>query len=390
MARPVLRTALCDLLGVEYPFLLAGMGPVAGGIVGPVATAELAAAVSNAGGLGVLGGSGYGPERLREEINKVRGLTDKPFGVDLLLPANYMGSAADKPPLADPRELVPAEVSDGLKSILADLDVPWIEAPPVVTETRPTLRGKQGGMSDAQMEVVIEEKVPVFAAGLGTPAPWLDRLHANGTVVLSLVGNVKNAKRVADAGVDAVVAQGTEAGGHTGRIGTLPLVTQAIEAIDPVPVIAAGGIASGRGMAAMLAAGAAGVWVGTAFLVSEEANQPKAQLERILAATEEDTKITRLYSGKTMRNIRNPLIDAWEASGIRALPMGVQGIVIRDMAHSLRQAGREDLLMNAAGQIAGMLDEVRPASVIFEQIIGETVEILTDRLPATVTAGVGK
>ena len=390
MARPVLRTALCDLLGVEYPFLLAGMGPVAGGIVGPVATAELAAAVSNAGGLGVLGGSGYGPERLREEINKVRGMTDKPFGVDLLLPANYMGAAAAKQPLADPSELVPAEVSDGLRSILADLDVPWIEAPPVAVETRPTLRGKQGGMSDAQMEVVIEEKAPVFAAGLGTPAPWLDRLHANGTVVLSLVGNVKNAKRVADAGVDAVVAQGTEAGGHTGRIGTLPLVTQAIEAIDPVPVIAAGGIASGRGMAAMLAAGAAGVWVGTAFLVSEEANQPKAQLERILAATEEDTKITRLYSGKTMRNIRNPLIDAWEASGIRALPMGVQGIVIRDMAHSLRQAGREDLLMNAAGQIAGMLDEVRPASVIFEQIIGETVEILTDRLPATVTAGVGK
>ena len=388
MARPVLRTALCDLLGIEYPFILAGMGPVAGGIVGPVATAELAAAVSNGGGLGVLGGSGYGPERLREEINKIRGLTDKPFGVDLLLPANYMGEAAKKPPPADPRELVPADVRDGLKAILADLDVPWLEAPPVETETRPTLQGRGGGMSDAQMEVVIEEKVPVFAAGLGSPAPWIDRLHANGTVVLSLVGNVKNAERVAHAGVDAVVTQGTEAGGHTGRIGTLPLVTQAIEAIDPVPVIAAGGIASGRGMAAMLAAGAAGVWVGTAFLVSEEANQPPAQLKRILAATEEDTKITRLYSGKTMRNIRNPLIDAWEDSGIRALPMGIQGIVIRDVAHSLRQAGREDLLMNAAGQIAGMLNEVRPASTIMEEIIGETVEILSDRLPATVTASV--
>ncbi len=388
MARPLLRTALCDLLGVEYPFLLAGMGPVAGGVVGPVATAELAAAVSNGGGLGVLGGSGYGPERLREEIHKVRTLTAKPFGVDLLLPANYMGDAAKKPPPANPRDLVPADVRDGLKAILAALDVPWVEAPPVETDTRPVLQGRGGGMSDAQMEVVIEEKVPVFAAGLGSPAPWLDRLHANGTVVLSLVGNVKNAKRVADAGVDAVVVQGTEAGGHTGRIGTLPLVTQAIEAIDPVPVIAAGGIGSGRGMSAMLAAGAAGVWVGTAFLVSEEANQPPAQLKRILAATEEDTKVTRLYSGKTMRNIRNPLIDAWEESGIRALPMGVQGIVIRDVAHSLRQAGREDLLMNAAGQIAGMLSEVRPASVIMEEIIGETVEILSDRLPATVTARV--
>lgn len=388
MARPVLRTALCDLLGIEYPFLLAGMGPVAGGIVGPVATAELAAAVSNGGGLGVIGGSGYGPDRLREEINKVRSLTDRPFGVDLLLPSNYMGEAAKKPPPADPRELVPDEVRDGLKAILAGLDVPWLEAPPVETDTRPTLQGRGGGMSDAQMEVVIEEKVPVFAAGLGSPAAWLDRLHANGTVVLSLVGNVKNAERVAHAGVDAVVAQGTEAGGHTGRIGTLPLVTQVIEAIDPVPVIAAGGIASGRGMAAMLTAGAAGVWVGTAFLVSEEANQPKAQTDRILAATEEDTRITRLYSGKTMRNIRNPLIDAWEDSGLRALPMGVQGIVIRDVAHSLRQAGREDLLMNAAGQVAGMLNEIRPASTIMEEIIGETVEILSDRLPATVTARV--
>ena len=139
----------------------------------------------------------------------------------------------------------------------------------------------------------------------------------------------------------------------------------------------------------MLAAGAIGVWCGTAFLVSEEANQPKAQLERILAATEEDTKISRLYSGKTMRNIRNPLIDAWEASGIRALPMGVQGIAIRDMAHSLRQAGREELLMNAAGQIAGMLHEVRPAATILEEIIAEAVEILTQRLPATVTAKSG-
>ncbi len=189
MARPILHSPLCDLVGVEYPVVLAGMGPVAGGSVGPVATAELAAAVSNAGGLGVLGGSGHGPERLREEIAKLRSLTDKPFGVDLLLPANYMGPAATAKPPADPRELVPAEVTDGLKRMLADLGVPWVEAPPVPTATRPALRGEGGGMSDAQMEVVIEEKVPVFASGLGSPAHWLDRLHANSTVVFSLVGN---------------------------------------------------------------------------------------------------------------------------------------------------------------------------------------------------------
>lgn len=383
MARPVLHTAFCDLAGVEYPITLAGMGPVAG--VGPVASAELAAAVSNAGGLGVIGGSGYDPERLRGEIVRARALTDKPFGVDLLLPANYLGEAADRPPPADPRELVPAEVWEGLRAMLATLDVPWVEAP----TDRPAPAGRGGGMSDEQMEVVIEERVPVFASGLGSPAPWLDRLHANGTLVLSLVGNVKNARRLADAGVDVIVAQGTEAGGHTGRIGTLPLVTQVIRAVAPLPVVAAGGIGDGRGVAAMLAAGATGVWCGTAFLVADEASQPRAQVERILAATEEDTRVTRLYSGKTMRNIRNPLIDAWEASGIRALPMGVQTIAIRDVVHSLRAAGRDDLHMSPAGQIAGMLTETRPAAAILESIVAETVDILTERLPATVTARAG-
>ncbi|GAB4325892.1 MAG: nitronate monooxygenase family protein [Dehalococcoidia bacterium] len=383
MARPVLRTQLCDMLGIEYPVVLAGMGPVAGGISGPVATAELVAAVSNAGGLGVLGGAGYGADRLREEIHKVRSMTDRPFGVDLLLPSNYMGGAAaggEAP--RDPRELIPRETREGLKRMLEDLGVPWEEAPAVQAPPRPAT----GGLSDAQMEVVIEEKVPVFASGLGSPAQWVDRLHANGTKILSLVGNVKNAKRVADAGVDVVVAQGTEAGGHTGRIGTLALVPQVIDAVAPTPVVAAGGIADGRGLAAMLACGAIGVWCGTAFLVAEEANQPRMQQERILAATEEDTRVTRLYSGKTMRNITNPLIEAWEASGLKALPMGIQGLLIRDVVHSVRKAGREDLLMNAAGQISGMLHEVQPARAILEKMVAEAAEIIARKLPQTVTA----
>lgn len=265
MARPVLRTALCDMLGIEYPVILAGMGPVAGGITGPVATAELVAAVSNAGGLGVLGGAGYGAERLREEINRVRSMTDRPFGVDLLLPSNYMGGAASGEMPRDPRDLIPKETYSGLKKIAEDLGIEWQEAPrqPVATAPRP--RG--GGMSDEQMEVVIEEKVAVFASGLGSPAPWIERLKANGTKVLCLVGNVKNARRVAGIGADAVVAQGTEAGGHTGRIATLALVPQVIDAVAPTPVIAAGGIADGRGLAAALAMGAVGVWCGTAFQI---------------------------------------------------------------------------------------------------------------------------
>jgi len=372
------------MLGIEYPIILAGMGPVAGGISGPVATSDLVAAVSNAGGLGVLGGAGYTPERLREEINKLRGMTDKPFGVDLLLPSNFMGGAASGEMPRDPRELIPAETYNGLRKMAESLGIEWQQMPRQ-PEAIPQRR-QGGGMSDAQMEVVIEEKIEVFASGLGNPAPWVNRLHANGTKILSLVGNVKNAKRVADAGADVVVAQGTEAGGHTGRIATLALVPQVIDAVAPTPVVAAGGIADGRGIAAALAMGAIGVWCGTAFLVAEEANQPEMQKQRILAATEEDTRVTRLYSGKTMRNITNPLIEAWEASGIQALPMGLQGLLIQDLVYSARKAGREDLLMNAAGQVSGMLQRVRPAADILHDMVAGAAEILGRTLAATITA----
>jgi nitronate monooxygenase len=386
MARPVLRTELCDMLGIEYPVVLAGMGPVAGGLTGPVATAPLAAAVSNAGGLGVLGGAGFGPDRLREEINNIRSMTDKPFGVDLLLPSNYMGGAASGEVPRDPRELVPEETRAKLRKIAEDLGVEWKEAPrPAATATAERPR-PAGGMSDAQMEVGIEEKIPVFASGLGTPAPWMDRLHANGTKVLCLVGNVKNAKRVAASGADVVVAQGTEAGGHTGRIATLALVPQVIDAVAPTPVIAAGGIADGRGIAASLAMGAIGVWCGTAFLVSEEANQPELQKQRVLAAGDEDTRITRLYSGKTMRNITNPLIEAYEAANIQALPMGLQGLLIQDLVYSVRQAGRNDLLMNAAGQASGLLNQIRPAADILHDMVAGAAEILDRGLKSRVTA----
>lgn len=387
MSRPVLRTALCDLLGIEYPVVSAGMGPVGGGMQGPAATVELAAAVSNAGGLGVLGGAGFGPEKLRSEIHRLRGMTNRPFGVDLLLPSNYMGGAASGEMPRDPRELIPAATYAGVRKMTEDLGIAWQQAPPAPEPARRPRAG--GGMSDEQMEVVIDEKIPVFAAGLGTPGPWMERLHANGTKVLSLVGNVKNAKRVAAAGVDVVVAQGTEAGGHTGRIATMALVPQVVDAVSPTPVVAAGGIADGRGLAAAIALGAIGVWCGTAFLVSNEAAQPEIQKQRILAATDEDTRVTRLYSGKTMRNITNPLIEAWEASGIQALPMGLQGLLVQDLVYSVRKAGREELLMNAAGQISGLIHEVRPARDVLNDIVRGAADIFARKFPANVTADPG-
>jgi len=368
------------------------MGPVAG-VGAPVATAELAAAVSNAGGLGVLGGVAYPPDALRAEIQKVRSLTDKPFGVDLLLAPNFLvprGRSAGQGERAPrPAPKLPAEHVATVRKIAEELGIPWQEAP------RSGAVGSIGSWipegqsyAGAQMEVIVEQEVPVFASGLGTPAPFADVLKKHGIPILSLVGTVRAARQVAEGGADFVVAQGTEAGGHTGRIGTLALLAQVMEAVAPVPTLAAGGVASGRALAGVLAMGAVGAWVGSAFLVSDEANQPDLQKQRILDAEAEDTVVTRLYSGKTMRNVSNPLIEAWEASGLRALPMGLQGALIRDLQYSIEQAGRHELLMNAAGQTVGMLKKRRPAAEILEELVADAAAILGRDLAARVTASV--
>lgn len=385
MPRPTLRTGFCDRVGVEYPVVLAGMGPVAG-TGEPVATGELVAAVSSAGGLGVLGGVAYSPEALRAEIRKIKSLTDKPFGVDLLLSPNFL---MPKPkgatvPTAPARDQLPQEHRDAIARIAESLEIELVEAPPDDEVMGDWIEpGKS--WAGSQIEVLIEEGVPVFASGLGTPAVFADELKANGVTILSLVGTVRAAAQVAADGADYVVAQGTEAGGHTGRIGTLALLPQVMDAVAPKPVIAAGGIAGGRALAGVLALGAEAAWCGSVFLVSNEANQPDLQKDRILAAAAEDTIVTRLYSGKTMRNVSNPLIEAWEREGLQALPMGAQGVLIRDLQHSVRLAGRNELLMNAAGQTAGMLKARRPAAEILEEMVAEAAEALDAGLRNRVT-----
>lgn len=378
MSKPVLHTVLCDMLNIEYPVLLAGMGPTVGGGVGGVAGTELVAAVSNAGGLGVLGAAGFPPDRLEEQISQIQDLTDRPFGVDILVPSN----TAQRPPKSerpkDPRDLLPAEQQQAMDSIREGLALPEARAP------RADIRLPRFAPQD-QVDAIVGMKVPVLATGLGNPAPFSEQVHEAGGLVISLVGNVKNARRVADGGADIVVAQGHDAGGHTGRIGTMALLPQVLDAVS-VPVVAAGGIADGRGIAAALAMGCVGVWCGTVFIPTKEANLDDFRKQRILDASEEDTRVTRIYSGKTMRNVTNELIEAWEDSGSRALPMGLQGLLVADIMESAKQAGREDLLMNAAGQISGLLHEIRPAGEVLEGMVAEAVEILNRRLPEAVTA----
>ena len=383
MSKPVLHTVLCDLLDIEYPIVLAGMGPTVGGGQAGVAGPELVAAVSNAGGLGVLGAAGFPPDRLEQAIKRIQDLTDRPFGVDILLPSNVAPrpkrEQRERP--SDPRELLPEDHRAAIGGIREALELPDVEAP------RADVRTPRFTPQD-QVDAITGLQVPVLATGLGNPAPYVDQVHEAGGKVISLVGNVKNARRVADGGADIVVAQGHEAGGHTGRIGTMALLPQVLDAAAPKPVVAAGGIGDGRGLAAALAMGCAGVWCGTMFIPTQEANLDEFRKRRILAARDEDTRVTRLYSGKTMRNITNELIEAWEDSGTEALPMGLQGLLIADIAEAAKQGDRQDLLMNAAGQISGLLEEIRPAAEVLEEMVAEAVEIFEQRLPANVRAAV--
>ena len=235
-----------------------------------------------------------------------------------------------------------------------------------------------------QIDVIVGMGVPVLATGLGDPAPFMAQLRDAGTIVISLVGNVKAARRVLAAGVDAVVAQGSEAGGHTGRIGTMALLPQVLDVAGDTPVIAAGGIGDGRGLAAVLAMGCAGAWCGTVFIATDEAAQDAARKARIVAANDESTKVTRLYSGKTMRNITNPLIEAWEESGIKALPMGMQSALIAPLLRGAEASGHSDYSMLAAGQVSGLVKSVRPAGEVLAEMVADASSLLSSGLAANI------
>jgi NAD(P)H-dependent flavin oxidoreductase YrpB (nitropropane dioxygenase family) len=208
--------------------------------------------------------------------------------------------------------------------------------------------------------------------------------HAAGMKVLGIAGNVKNVRRIAQSGTDLVVAQGYEGGGHTGTIGSIALWPQAIDAASPTPIIAAGGIGDGRGLAAALVMGCAGVWVGTRFLASNEGGALDVQKERIIEASDEDTRRTYLYTGKTSRAIYNKFHDLWEKSGLEPLPFPTQGIFASAMVEMFNNAEKKDYMGPFSGQISGLIKEIKPAALILEDMVEEAADILTRKMPETV------
>ncbi|MBN1365946.1 MAG: nitronate monooxygenase [Syntrophaceae bacterium] len=378
MKRAVLRTKLCDMLGIEYPIISAGMGPT---LIGEPngAPVELVVAVSEAGGLGVLGGAGFSIDELQQAIREIKAQTGKPFGVDLLLPKNLMTfEGFNEPiPLMTLIEQLPQPYLDWFHKVKAEMNLPDID---LMVKPNTTVM-----LPNEAIRICIEERVPLFCAGLGNPGFMVKEAHAQGMKVLGISGNTKNAQRMAESGVDLLVAQGYEAGGHTGRIGTMALLPQVIDSVAPIPVLAAGGIGDGRGLAAALAMGCVGVWVGTRFLATVEGGAMDLCKKRILESTDEDTRVSKLYTGKTSRANYTRFHDLWDASGLEALPFPIQVLLCSVMLGSFVKGNKPDYISGFAGQISGLIHTVISAHQVVEEMVTEAVEILTEKLPQTVT-----
>jgi len=381
MSRRILRTRLCDILDIEYPILSAGMGPsMVGEKTG--APVELVVAVSEAGGLGVLGAAGYSVDEMHDAIREIKKLTDKPFGVDLLLPDQII-RAGDAPedgpgemPLNDILKTLPEAHYNWMMNIKKEMRLPDIDLNVNLKST--TLR------PHAAIKVCIEESVPLFCSGLGNPGFMVGDARKAGMKVLGIAGNTKNVRRIAESGADLVVAQGHEGGGHTGRIGSLALWPQAIDAASPTPVLAAGGIGDGRGLAAALAIGCVGVWVGTRFLASNEGGALDVQKKTIVNATDEDTRRSYLYTGKTSRVTYNRFHDLWETSGLDPLPFPTQVMVASAMNEMFIRAKKEDYVGQFAGQVSGLIKEIKPASEILNDMVEAAADIIARKLSDTV------
>jgi NAD(P)H-dependent flavin oxidoreductase YrpB (nitropropane dioxygenase family) len=358
-----MRTALCEQLGIEHP------------VFGFTPSEHVAAAISRSGGLGVLGCVRFNDAT---ELDQVLTWMDKntdgrPYGIDVVMPAKVPAEGA----AVDLDQLIPAGHKEFVDQTLLRLGVPPL---PEDTPARDGVLGWLHSVARAQVEVALAHPARLIANALGSPpADVIDRAHARGMLVAALAGKAAHARSHVAAGVDIVVAQGYEAGGHTGEIASMVLVPEIVDAVGAdVPVLAAGGIGTGRQIAAALALGASGAWLGSAWLItSEYANlSPLPGLQQaLIAATSSDTVRSRIYSGKPARLLRNSWTRAWEEPGApEALPMPLQNLLVAEAHQRLMRSGNPDVLPMPVGQIVGRMNEVRPVADVMRSLVTELEE----------------
>ena len=363
-----LRTPLCDRFGIEHP------------IVGFTPSEYVAAAISKAGGLGVLGCVRYNDaDEVEAALTWMDANTDgRPYGVDVVMPAKVPAEGTQ----VDFGLMIPVGHKEFVDHTLRRLGVPPL---PADQERRDGVLGWLHSVARAHVEVALDHPVALIANALGSPPDdVIAAAHDHGIAVAALAGKAEHAARHVSRGVDIVVAQGYEAGGHTGEIASMVLVPEIVDAVGATtPVLAAGGIGCGRQVAAALALGAVGAWMGSAWLVTSEYQQlsaaPAVQ-QALLKATSSDTVRSRIYSGKPARLLKNRWTDAWEQKGApEPLRMPLQNLLVSEAHQRLMRSGQPDVVPMPAGQIVGRISEIRPVADVMAELIRETAEVL-DRL----------
>lgn len=354
-----LHTPLCDKLGIEYP------------VVAFTHCKDVAVAVINSGGFAVLGEALHTPDEIAADIKWIRErIGGKPFGIDLVLPASMPAEKS----VAELLAMIPQEQRDFEQHIKRKYNVP----DPKIAPNIHVWGGLDQKRAMDQLEVIFDERVPVFASGLGSPAFLLKRAHELGIQVWGLVGKPRQAKRQIEAGTDVIIAQGFDAAGHTGNIGTFSIVPQVVDAArgTGVPVIAAGGVTTGRHLAAALALGADGVWTGSLWLTSRESDLNMPLKERLLEAETEDTLYSNCISGYTMRTTRSPWHDEWMSDAApEVLKPPLQMILSSNYIQGSLDYQRKDLMTEAAGQGIHYIKEMKPARQILSDIVEEALDV---------------
>jgi NAD(P)H-dependent flavin oxidoreductase YrpB (nitropropane dioxygenase family) len=366
-----MHNILCDIYGIDTPIFAFSHSPA------------VVLAVTRAGGFGVLGATGMEPEQLDQALQMLtRECAGKSFGIDLIIPEQYVGREEGGLSLEKLQSLIPQGHRDFLDTLLDDYHVPRQTAPE-------TLASRAGiGISEKRgkelVDIALAYPVKLIVNALGVPPAYIIELaHQKGVRVGALVGAVKHAVHQKEAGVDLIIAQGFEAGGHTGEIASMVLTPQVVDTVAPTPVLTAGGVASGRQMAAALALGAQGVWTGSVWLMTEEAETHPVVKEKFLHATSSDTLRSRASTGKPARQLQSSWTDAWEdPANPKPLPMPLHTLLTMDAQLSIQQdalqggEGGKKLINYFMGQSVGMFKQIRPAAEVYQDMKDECDAVL--------------
>ncbi|MGW7368421.1 NAD(P)H-dependent flavin oxidoreductase [Streptomyces sp. NPDC054841] len=349
-----METELSKKLGVEHA------------IFGFTPFPAVAAAITRAGGLGVLGAVRYtAPDDLKRDLDWMQDHTGgKPYGLDVVMPAKKVEGVTE----AEVEAMIPEGHRRFVEETLAKHGVPAL---PEGEASGWRITGWMEQVARSQLDVAFDYPIKLLANALGSPPPdVVRRAHGHGVLVAALAGSAKHARRHAEAGIDIVVAQGYEAGGHTGEIASMVLTPEAVDAVAPVPVLAAGGIGSGEQIAAGLALGAQGVWLGSIWLTTTEAElHSRALTEKLLAAGSGDTVRSRALTGKPARQLRTEWTDAWDdPAGPGTLPMPLQGLLVAEAVSRIQKYEIEPLLGTPVGQIVGRMNSERSVQQVFDDL----------------------